>query len=330
MTRNNRIIILTTIILSALSVRVGAQPSRKTARIGFLSAGSATSATVAPRLAALRQGLHELGYNEGKNLILEAKYADGRLDRLKALADDLVRSKIDVIVTGGPTATRPAKEATASIPIVMGFDNDPVGAGFVASLSQPGKNVTGLSTLHPEISGKQVEFLKQTVAHLGSIAVLGNWSQPGNAQALKEIKAAAESLKIHLEHFEVKTSEEVETVFGDARKTRADALLVLANPRIIVEQKRFLELAAKNRLPAMYSQPEFVDAGGLMSYTANFNELFRRAATYVDKILKGAKPGELPVEQPTRFELVINLKAAKQIGLTIPPNVLARADKVIK
>jgi putative ABC transport system substrate-binding protein len=322
------ICLLLTVLLPTVSLQ--AQQSEKVARIGFLSAGSATSATVAPRVAAFRQGLQELGYVEGKNVILEARYADGRQDRLKALADDLVRSKVDVIVTGGPTATRPAKEASATIPIVMGFDNDPVGAGFVASLSQPGKNVTGLSTLHPEISGKQVEFLKQTVAHLQSIAVVGNWSQPGNAEALKEINAAAELLRVHLQHFEIKAPEDLETVFRNAQKAHADALLVLANPVIIVGQKRFLELAAKNRLPAMYSQPEFVDAGGLMSYTANFNELFHRAAYYVDKILKGAKPADLPVEQPTKFELVINLKTAKQIGLTIPPDVLARADKVIK
>ncbi|MBI4529522.1 MAG: ABC transporter substrate-binding protein [Deltaproteobacteria bacterium] len=294
------------------------------------SAGFSSSMTISPRLAALRQGLRELGYVEGKNVVIDEKYADGNQDRLKELAGELVRLKVDVIVTGGPTATRPAKEATSTIPIVMGFDNDPVGAGFVVSLARPGKHITGLSTLHPELSGKQLELLKEIIPKVSRVAVLGNWSQPGNVEALREVKLAAEVLDLHLQHLEIRASKDIDVVFTEARKGRAGALLVLANPMIIFQQVHFIQLVAKNRLPAVYSQPEFVDAGGLMSYTANFADLFRRAAIYVDKILKGAKPADLPVEQPTKFELVINLKTAKQIGLTIPPNVLARADKVIK
>jgi putative ABC transport system substrate-binding protein len=212
----------------------------------------------------------------------------------------------------------------------MGFDNDPVGAGFVASLSRPGRNITGLSTLHPEISGKQLEILKEINPKLARVAVLGNWTQPGNTEALKEVKSAAGTLGLELQHLEIRTAGDIEPAFREASQRRADAVLVLANPVVINQQAQFIRLAAKNRLGAVYSQPEFVDAGGLLSYTASFSDLFRRAATYVDKILKGAKPAELPVEQPIKFELLINLKAAKQTGITIPPNVLARADRVIR
>jgi ABC-type uncharacterized transport system substrate-binding protein len=249
---------------------------------------------------------------------------------LKEIVAELLRLKVEVIVTGGPTATRPAKEATSTTPIVMGFDNDPVGSGFVASLARPGKNITGLSTLHPEISGKQLELLKEIVPKLSRVGVLGNWTQPGNKQALTELKVAAEALGLQLQYLEIQTSKDIDVVFREATKGRAEAILVLANPVIIYQQAHFIDLATKKRLPAVYSQPEFVDAGGLFSYTASFSDLFRRAATYVDKILKGAKPADLPVEQPTKFEFIINLKTAKQIGLTIPPNVLARADRVIK
>jgi putative tryptophan/tyrosine transport system substrate-binding protein len=309
---------------------VAAQQPARMSRIGFLSAASSSNITILPRIEAFRQGLRELGYIEGKNIVIDYRYADGKQDRLKELAAELVRLKVDVIVTGGPTATRPAKEATSTIPIVMGFDNDPVGAGFVARLARPGRNITGLSTLHPEISGKQLEFLKEIVPKLSRVAVLGSWSQPGNVEALREVKVAAEALGLQLQHLEIQASKDIEAVFPEASRGRADAILVLANPVVIFQQAQFIELVAKNRLPAVYSQPEFVDAGGLMSYTANFADLFRRAAVYVDKILKGANPADLPIEQPTKFELVINLKTAKQIGLNMPPNVLARADRVIR
>jgi putative tryptophan/tyrosine transport system substrate-binding protein len=320
---------LAVFILTAIHV-VEAQQSAKVPRIGFLSAVSSASIP-RNRIEAFRQGLRDLGYVEGKNIVIEYRYADGNQDRLKEIVAELLRLKVEVIVTGGPTATRPAKEATSTTPIVMGFDSDPVGSGFVASLARPGKNITGLSTLHPEISGKQLELLKEIVPRLSRVGVLGNWTQPGNKQALTELKAAGQVLGLQLQYLEIQTGKDIDIVFREATKGRAEAILVLVSPVIIYQQAHFIDVATKNRLPAMYSQPEFVDAGGLFSYTASFSDLFRRAATYVDKILKGgAKPPELPIEQPIKFEFIINLKAAKQIGLTVPPNVLARADKVLK
>ena len=241
-----------------------------------------------------------------------------------------MRLKVDVIVTGGPAATRAAKEATVTIPIVMAQDTDPVANGFVASLARPGGNITGLSTLAPELSGKQLELLKEIVPRLSRVAVLGNSTIPGNAQALKEMELAAGAFKVQLQYVDVLDLKDIETAFRAASKGRADAVLVLGNPIFLSQRIQIADLAVKSRLPAIYDRPEYVEDGGLMTYGVNINELYRRAATYVDKILKGAKPADLPVEQPTKFELVINLKAAKQIGLTIPPNVLARADKVIK
>jgi putative tryptophan/tyrosine transport system substrate-binding protein len=326
---NPKFALLVGAVLFALCVPASAQQAKKVPRIGFLSAVSSASIP-RNRIEAFQQGLRELGYVEGKNIIIEYRYADGKQDRLKEIVAELLRLKVEVIVTGGPTATRPAKEATSTIPIVMGFDNDPVASGFVDSLARPGKNITGLSTLHPEISGKQLELLKEIIPKLSRVGVLGNWTQPGNQQALSELKAAAQALGLHLQHLEIKASKDIDPVFREATKGRAEAILVLANPVIIYQQAHFIGLARKNRLPAVYSQPEFVDAGGLFSYTASFTDLFRRAAIYVDKILKGAKPADLPVEQPVKFEFIINLKAAKQIGLTIPPNVLARADRVIR
>jgi putative tryptophan/tyrosine transport system substrate-binding protein len=237
---------------------------------------------------------------------------------------------VEVIVTGGPQATGPAKEATATIPIVMGFDNDPVGSGFVASLARPGGNITGLSSLSPEISGKQLELLKEIVPRLSRVAVFENAAEPGNAQALKETELAAAAFAVQLRYLDVLAPKDIEPAFREASKGRADALLVLVSPVVIAQRRQIAELAVKSRLPAIYPWAEFVDDGGLMTYGVSSTDLFRRAAVYVDKILKGAKPTDLPVEQPKKFEFIINLKAAKQIGLTIPPNVLARADKVIK
>jgi len=305
-----------------------AQRPTKVPRIGYLSA---TSPSVNPaRIEAFRQGLRELGYVEGKNIIIEWRYAEGKLDRLRELAAELVRLKVDVIVTGGSTTTPAVKEATVTIPIVMAWDNDPVGSGFVASLARPGGNITGLSTLAPELSGKQLELLKEIVPRLSRVAVFGSSTEPGNAQALKEIELAARAFGVQLQYLDVRGPKDIETAFQAAGKGRADAILVLSGAVLNSHRKQIAELAVKTRLPAIYPQTEYTEAGGLMYYGANTPDLFRRAATYVDKILKGRTPADLPVEQPIKFEFIINLKAAKQIGLTIPPNVLVRADKVIR
>jgi putative ABC transport system substrate-binding protein len=305
-----------------------AQQAKKMAHVGFLSFTS--PAAISSRIEGFRQGLRELGYVEGKNIIIEWRFAEGKLDRAPALAAELVRLKVDVIVTGGPQSTRAAKEATITIPIVMAFDNDPVGNGFVASLARPGGNITGLSTLYPEISGKQLELLKEIVPRLSRLAVFGNSTQPGNAQALKETELAAGALAVQLQYLDVRDPKDIETAFRAASRGRADAVLVLENAVLASQRKEIADLAVKSRLPAIYWRSDFVEAGGLMSYGVSLPDLDRRAATYVDKILKDAKPADLPVEQPKKFELIINLKAAKQIGVTIPPNVLARADRVIK
>ncbi|HEV8342377.1 MAG TPA: ABC transporter substrate-binding protein [Candidatus Binatia bacterium] len=305
-----------------------AQQAKKVHRIGFLAAVFPSS--IADRVEAFRQGLRELGYVEGKNIVIEWRYAEGKLDRLPALAAELARLKVDVIVTAGPASTRPAKEATSTIPIVMAQVNDPVGNGFVASLARPGGNITGLSTLAPEISGKQLELLKEIVPRLSRVAVFGTSTQPGTAQSLKETELAAGSFGVKLQYLDVLDPKNIETAFQAARKGRADAVFVLGSPVFNSQRTQVVELAVKSRLPATYPFAEFVEDGGLMSYGMSSTDLFRRAATYVDKILKGAKPADLPVEQPTKFELVINLKTAKQIGLTIPQSVLFRADKVIK
>jgi putative ABC transport system substrate-binding protein len=305
-----------------------AQQPTKISRIGYLIAAS-PSASLA-RVEAFRQGLRELGYVEGKNIVIESRYAEGKLDRLPALAAELVRLKVDIIVTPGPTPTRAAKEATVTIPIVFTQGGDPVASGFVASLARPGGNITGLSTLRPELSGKQVELLKEIVPRLSRVAVFGTSTTPGYAQRLREIELAAGALKVKLQYLDVRDPEDIETAFRAAGKGRAEAVLVLAGPVLNSHRTQIAALAVKNRLPAIYPQVWYVEDGGLMAYGASQPDLERRAATYVDKILKGAKPADLPVEQPTKFELVINLKAAKQIGLTIPPSVLARADKVIK
>ena len=315
-------------ILLALSFPAEAQQPTKVPRIGWLAGGSLSAQSA--RIEAFRQGLREHGYVEGKNIVIEYRYAEAKLDRLPALAAELVRLKVDVIVTAGSPATRPAKETTATIPIVMAQDPDPVGDGFVASLARPGGNITGLATLAPEISGKQLELLKEIVPKLSRVAVLGTSTRPGTAQSLKEIELAARAFGVKLQYLDVLSSKDIETAFRAASKGRADAVLVLGSPVFASQRTQIVELAVKSRLPAIYWRSDFVEAGGLMSYGVNVLDLDRRAATYVDKILKGAKPADLPVQQPTMFEFIINLKAAKQIGLTIPPNVLARADKVIK
>jgi putative ABC transport system substrate-binding protein len=316
---------VTVVVVSAVAL---AQQPMKISRIGVLSTTSPSN--VPTRLEAFRQGLRELGYVEGKNIVIEYRYAEGKPERLPALAAELVSLKVDVIVISGPSPTRAAKEATATIPIVMTWDYDPVGNRFVASLARPGGNITGLSTLAPEISGKQLELLKETVPKLSRVAVLGTSAVPGNAEALRATELAADALKVQLQYLEIRDRKDIETAFHAARKGRADAVLALASRLLLTDRTQVAELAVKNRLPAIYGESEHVEAGGLMTYGVSIADLFRRAATYVDKILKGTKPADLPVEQPTKFELIINLKAAKQIGLTIPPNVLARADRVIR
>jgi len=315
-------------VLFALCVSAHAQQPTKIPRIGLLF--TATPSAAAARIEAFRQGFRELGYVEGKNILIEQRYAEGQLNHMNELAAELVRLKVDVIVTIGPAATRPAKEATTAIPIVMGVDDDPVGNGFVASLARPGGNITGLASLAPEIGGKQLELLKEIVPRLSRVAVLGTSTQPGNVQSLREAEVAAQALAVKLQYLDVLSPKDIEPVFRTASNGRAEAVLVLRASIFFSHRKQIVDLAAKRQLPAMYYTTEYVEEGGLMTYGVSITDLFRRAATYVDKILKGAKPAELPIEQPTKFELVVNLKTAKRIGLTIPPNVLARADKVIK
>jgi len=312
----------------ALCCPAQAQQVKKAPRIGFLAITSPRDMSL--RMAAFRHGLRELGYIEGKTIVVDDRYAEGKLDRLRSMTAELVQLKADVIVTSGPIGTRTAKEATATLPIVMAYDNDPVASGFVASLARPGGNITGLSTHYPEITGKQLELLKEIVPKMSHLAVLGDSSEPFTAQSLKETERAAKAFGVQLQYLDVKDPKDVKSALEDARKSRADAAVVLASAIFISQRSQLAELAVKNRLPAVYQASEYVEAGGLMTYGASITDLFRRAATYVDRILKGAKPADIPVEQPTTFELIINLKAAREIGLTIPPNVLARADRVIR
>ncbi len=316
--------LLATILLTTVTAQ--AQQLAKIPRVGYL----ATRSGPGPNDQAFQQGLHELGYVEGQNIFLERRWAGGDPGHLPSLAAELVDLKVEIIVTSGSTATRAAKKATTTIPVVMAQDPDPIGNGFIASLAQPGGNVTGLSNLNRELSGKRLELLKEIVPRLSRMAVFGTTAFPGNVQGLIEVEAAAGAFGIKLQSLNCLSPKDIENAFRAAAKDRADAVLVLPGPVFNTQQAKIAALAVKNRLPTTYNSPEYVEAGGFMSYGASITDLYRRSATYVDKILKGAKPADLPVEQATKFELVINLKAAKQIGVTIPPNVLVRADKVIK
>jgi putative ABC transport system substrate-binding protein len=321
--------ILVAAMLLTVAVAVEAQQPTKIPRIGYLGFGSPS--TIPTRIEAFRQGLRELGYVEDKNIFIEWRSAEGNADRLPSLAAELVRLKVDVIVTNGPYSTRAAKAATVTIPIVMAAVGDPVGDGIVAGLARPGGNITGLSSVAPELSGKRLELLKEIVPKLSRVAVFGSSTSPNTAGSLREVELAAGALKVKLQYLDVLSPKDIETAFRAASKGRADAVLFLVAGGVASgHQTQIADLAIKSRLPVIYGSQATVEAGGLMSYGVINLDLDRRAATYVDKILKGAKPADLPVEQPTKFELVINLKAAKQIGLTIPPNVLVRADKVIK
>jgi ABC-type uncharacterized transport system substrate-binding protein len=279
-------------------------------------------------LDAFRQEMSKLGWIEGKNITIEYRFGEGKTERLPELAADLVRLKVDLIVTTGEPPGLVAKGATSTIPIVMANAADPVGAGLVASLARPGGNVTGLSNLGTELITKRLEVLKDAVPKLARVGILRG---AATSTQLKELRLAAMALKLKLEEIDTPPDAKgFESAFQIAKKKQVDAIMTISARRFFAERKRIVELATKYRLPAIYPEKGFVDEGGLMSYGADFNDLFRRAAVYVDKILKGAKPADLPVQQATKFEFVINLKAAKQIGLTIPPRVLERANQVIK
>ena len=317
-------------MLLALCLSVEAQQPKKVPRIGFVG-GSGSSDNPTSNFNVFRQGLRDLGYIEGKNILIERRDAEGKLDLIPILVDELVQLKIDVLVSTNPTAIRAAKQATKTIPIVMVSSVDPVATGIVDSLARPGGNITGLSLLARELSGKRLELLIEAVPGVRRVGVLWDADSSAAAIGLKEYEAAARALKIQLQSLEVRgPNPDLEGAFQAAAKGRASALITVRNLLLLRYPKRIADLAIKNRLPSMYEGSDFVETGGLVSYASNDVESFRRAATYVDKILKGAKPADLPVEQPTKFELVINLKTGKQIGLTIPPNVLARADRVIK
>jgi putative tryptophan/tyrosine transport system substrate-binding protein len=326
--RLRKAILITLCLPALLSPAVTRAQPVKIPRIGFLITSSPSA--MAPRLETFRHGLRELGYAEGKDIVIEQRYGEGSSDQLAALAAELAHLKVDVLVTSGPTATRPAQQATSTIPIVMTFDDDPVGSGFVASLARPGSNITGLSTLAPEISGKRLELLKETLPKLGRVAVVGTSSRQGVAQAMKEMELTAAAFRLKLEFLDISDPKRIEGMFRAAAKALADAVLVLQSPIFNSYRAQITELAVTSRIPTVYPASQYAVDGGLMSYGASIADLDRRAASYVDRILKGAKPADLPVEQPTKFEFFINLKAAKQIGLTIPPNVLARADRVIR
>ena len=316
-------------MLLALSFPVEAQQPGKVPRIGYLSTRSAEVEKIL--FPAFLQGLQELGYTEGKNIVMEQRHAAaGQRERLRELAAQLVRLKVDVIVASSGDTARVAKEATTTIPIVFTVSPDPVGTGLVESLARPGGNVTGLSDFHGDLVAKRLELLKEVVPLASRVAFLWNSASSSGPLQLKELQAVAPALGVTLLSFEVKGADDFDRAFVAMGKERPGALVVHGDPLLSNQRSRIFEFAVKNRLPAIYTVRENVEAGGLMSYGANFLDLWRRAATYVDKILKGTKPADLPVEQPMKFELVINLKTAKQIGLTIPPNVLARADKVIK
>ncbi len=318
--------LLPTVFLATVPLAQAQQPG-KVPRIGFLGATSASA--FVDRTDAFRQRLRDLGYVEGKNIIIEYRFAEGKgPSRLAELAAELVELKVDVLVTSGGTSTRAAQKATKTIPIVMTNVGDPVAGGFVAALAKPGGNITGLTQLSQDLNGKRLELLKEAFPKISRVAVLVDVNSQGMEQ---QTQLAAEALGLKLQHVEVQgPNPDFDGVFRIATNGRAGALMISPHPVLNLHRKRIVDLTAKIRLPAIYPSSEFVDVGGLMCYGVSFPDLYRRAAQYVDKILKGTKPADLPVEQPMKFELVINLKTAKQIGVTIPPNVLVRADKVIK
>jgi putative tryptophan/tyrosine transport system substrate-binding protein len=329
MTRRFLGLLLTTFLLVAVSIAHAQQPE-KVHRIGYVST-SGDPNNPGPHVAAFRQGLQSLSYIEGKNIVVEYRYLEGKIDRSPGLVAELMQLKVDLIVVTGLTPVRAAKEATKTIPIVMVTTQDPVTTGLIDTLARPGGNITGLTTLTRDLSGKRLELLKEIVPRLSRVAVLWNADEAGAAIALKEYEAVATTLKVQLQSLGVRhPNPAFEEAFQAATKERASAIITITGTLLARNAKPIADLAIKNRLPSMHERDEYVEAGGLMSYSSDNDESFRRAAIYVDKILKGTKPADLPVEQPTKFEFVINLKTAKQIGLTIPQSVLFRADKVIK
>jgi ABC-type uncharacterized transport system substrate-binding protein len=317
-------------LLIALCAPAEAQQSKKVPRIGFIG-GSGITNNPRSNFNVFLQGLRDLGYVDGKNIVIEHRDAEGKLDLIPSLVDELVQLKIDVLVTTNPTAIRAAKEATKTIPVVMVSSADPVATGIVDSLARPGGNITGLSLLARDLSGKRLELLTEAVPGIRRVAVLWDANSSAAAIGLKEYEAAARVMKVQLQSLEMRGPiPDLVSAFQAATKGRADALITVRTSVLNRYPKRIADLAIENRLPSMFEVSAYVEVGGLMSYANSDAESFKRAAFYVDKILKGAKPADLPIEQPTKFEFVVNLKTAKQIGLTIPPNVLARADKVIR
>jgi putative tryptophan/tyrosine transport system substrate-binding protein len=312
-------------VMASCPLAVRAQQTAKLPRVGFLTAGSDS-----PGLPALLEGLRQLDRIEGKTIVIEYRYAQNRNDRLPELAAELVRLNVDVIVAAGTLAPLAAKRATATIPIVMTSAGDPLGTGLVGSLARPDSNITGLSLMSPDISGKRLELMEQIVPHIARVAVMWNATNPYPALVFRETENAARQLKLDVQSLEVRTPDDVNTALEAAMREKANALITVEDPLTVNYRKQIADFAVKNRLPTMSGLREYVDAGGLLSYGPALDDLYRRAAGYVDKILKGAKPSELPVEQPTKFEFVVNLKTARALGLTIPPDVLAIADEVIE
>jgi putative ABC transport system substrate-binding protein len=318
------------LLVTTLGFPAGAQQPKKIPRVGILLPWSPASGVSLSFIEAFGKGLHELGYAKGQNLAMEHRYAEGVSERFPELAAELVRLKVDIIVTTAGPPSRAAMQATNTIPIVFTQVSDPVAEGLVASLARPGGNITGLSQVGPELAGKRLELLKEAFPEISRVAVLRTSRSRSSVAQFREAQVAAKTMAVKLQSLEVRNSDELDGAFRAAKTERAGALIVLQSALINTHRTRIVELATKSQMPTMFAERTHVESGGLMSYAPSLFDLQRRAATYVDKILKGAKPADLPVEQPTKFELIINLKAAKQIGLTIPPNVLARADRVIR
>jgi putative ABC transport system substrate-binding protein len=329
---NRRRFLLTSLagVLAAPIAAVTAQPREKVPRVGYLTAGSHSDQGRQRRFEAFRQGLRELGYVEGQNIAIESRWAEGKDDRYPALAADLIRLKVAVIVAVGGAATKAVQQATRTIPIVMSLVNDPLGSGLVPNLARPGGNVTGISLMAPDLVGKQLGVLKEMIPKVSRVALLRNPANPASAPQLREAETAARALEVRLQTLEARVSQEIDSAFAAMTRERAGALVVLTDSIFTNQRRQIAELAAERRLPAVYGNTEHAEAGGLVAYGANFLDLERRAATYIDRLLKGAKPSDLPFEQPSKFELIINLKTAKALGLTIPPSLLLRADQVIE
>ncbi len=317
-------------LLAAPLVTAAAQPPEKMPRVGYISPGFPSDPVRLRRFEAFQQGMRELGYVEGRNLSIEPRWAGDQYDRYRALAEELVRLKVDVIVTLGGAATQAAQQTTRTIPIVMSIATDPLGSGLVSSLAHPGGNITGTSMMAPDLVPKQLQLLKELVPKVSEVALLWNPANPGSAAQVREAEGVARALKVRLHTLEARDPREIDRAFVAMTRQQVGALVVLADAVFINRRRQIVDFAANSRLPAVYGMSDYADVGGLIVYGASLVVMHRRAATYVDKILKGTKPGDLPVEQPTKFELVINLKTAKALGLTIPPSLLQRADEVIQ